>query len=216
MTRLLPAAVALPLLILSALYQGSRSGRWEFTDDLDKAVDRLERMPLTLADWDGTEVDKNLSQDVRWTTGAFRTIRFVNRTDGQMVLVTLVCGRPGPLALHPPTICLPAAGYKQLGPEVHQAVAVSPSQSKADFWVATFSLDRHALVEHQRAFWSFRSDTGWLAPTQPRLELARQSSVYKVYVVRSLLRPDEPLKSDPAIDFIQLLLPELQKTVFES
>ena len=67
---------------------------------------------------------------------------------------------------------------------------------------------------HYRVFWSRSGSGDWEAPDYPRVAFARYQRLYKVYVIRRLLKPEEPLEGDPAIRFIQVLLPELKKALF--
>lgn len=41
---------------------------------------------------------------------------YVHRTNGRAAAAMLMCGRPGPIAVHTPDVCYPGAGYRQVGP----------------------------------------------------------------------------------------------------
>jgi hypothetical protein len=67
---------------------------------------------------------------------------------------------------------------------------------------------------HLRLFWSWSGDGSWQAPDYPHRTFARYPFLYKLYVIRPLIKPDEPLAGDPCQEFLGLLLPELKKSLF--
>jgi hypothetical protein len=48
------------------------------------------------------------------------------------------------------------------------------------------------------------------------MAFAGQSFLYKIYVVRQVSTTEESQETDPALEFLQALLPELQKSLFSS
>jgi hypothetical protein len=93
-------------------------------------------------------------------------------------------------------------------------VAVTPDSPEAAFWTARFHKTAGVAQEDLRIFWSWQAPGGdWSAPENPRLTFARSPALYKLYVIRPILMhktPDEKLDTDPALDFIRRLLPELK------
>src|SRR5207249_251268 len=90
-----PALAAAALLILSGVSHGLWTGRWQESGVLDRAVARLDRIPLTVGDWQGqtaAAVDPKIL--ARADISGSVTRHYVNRRDGSEVSVLLVCGRP--------------------------------------------------------------------------------------------------------------------------
>src|SRR5690242_1787433 len=109
MKRLVPAAVAVALVVLSGVVHGFWTGRWSAPPAGDVAG-RLDAVALDLGDWQG----QKLEPDARQVDGMAGVLyrRYVNRATGSAVNVYLVCGRSGPVAVHTPDVCYGASGYQ--------------------------------------------------------------------------------------------------------
>jgi hypothetical protein len=209
MTRYLALHLTgLVVLIGTGIAHGVWTNRWRSLAELDAAETRLARLPLTVGDWDGRELEIDPSIFPRELYGVGIARRYVNRTDGNVVTVYLGCGRPGPMAVHSPVLCYDGNGLAMVSGQERC------SASGADFWHARFSGTSRALPRHYRVFWSWNGGSGWLAPEYPRWTLARYHPVvYKLYVISSLARGDESLETDPSLPFLQQLLPEVEKVL---
>ena len=40
-------------------------------------------------------------------------------------------------------------------------------------------------------------------------------ALFKLYVTRNIARDDEPIETDPSLDFLKAFIPELNKTLFD-
>jgi hypothetical protein len=126
----------------------------------------------------------------------------------------LVCGRPGPTALHTPESCLPASGYSLAAPAERQSIAAPGLAQSAAFWVARFQKSGD-VTEPLHTTWSWTADGTWIAAHQPRFEFGRYPFLYKLYVTHPLARLDESEARDPGAEFLAVFLPELQKCLFD-
>jgi hypothetical protein len=209
---------AISLLIGTGIAHGLITDRWSPPADPQAQAAVLARVPMTLDDWDGSplESDKNHLPPQLIEDSLLR--RYVNRVDGSAVTLYLRVGRPGPIVgQHSPDSCFPGAGYPFVAPQVRRSVLVGPSARAQQFWVATYSNTERAEPVHGRIFWSWSGSGTWETPDYPRLAFAHFRRLYKLYVVRQLLKAEEPLaENDPAIRFLQVLVPELEKTLFAS
>jgi hypothetical protein len=124
------------------------------------------------------------------------------------VEVILVCGRPGPIAVHTPDVCLRGNGHSLV------AATAKYTTASAEFWTAKFRNDDAAVPGSLRMLWSWNAGEGWKASASPRLEFARHPALYKLYMARQLATVDEPLEKDPSIELLPLLLPALQQALF--
>src|SRR5262249_8823260 len=139
--------------------------------------------------------------------------RYTNRVTGASVTVFLLCGRPGPVAIHPPDSCYAAGGYEIATPSQFKAPG-EPEATSAEFRVARMRKKR--AVEHSqlRIVWSWNDGNGWRVPADPRWTFASASVLFKLYLVRELPDFEEPLDDDPSIDLMRRLLPELDNVLF--
>jgi hypothetical protein len=214
MQRLLyPLTVS--LLLVTGVAHGLLTARWSEPEDPEAQRKAFARLPLVIEDWDGKSLQGDENPLPQAPFGGDVVRRYVNRIDGSVVTLYLAGGRSGPVAAdHPPEGCYTGAGYTLVAPKVQRTVLRGPSSPSAQFWVANFSKAERARPVQVRLFWAWSGSGNWEAPKYPRLAFAHYDKLYKLYIVRSLLKADEPLESDPALRFIQVLVPELKKALF--
>jgi Protein of unknown function (DUF3485) len=199
----------------TGLAHGLLTDRWAPPVAEDAA--HLGRLTMAVGDWDGSNsaADPDRIPQIRDGEGLLR--RYVNRKSGDVVTVYLSVGPAGPMVSgHMPESCYPGAGYRLAAPVGKHAFLEGSSSAPQDFRVANFNKTERAEPIHLRVFWAWSADGDWKVPDYPRLAFARQRRVFKLYVIRQAVRDDEPLASDPAARFLQVLVPELKKTFFTS
>jgi hypothetical protein len=209
-----PILTAFLALVLTGLLHGRITNRWGRSDNLEAAVGKLEHLPLSAGDWDGTLLELNTDPAATKGMGAYVGARFVNRLTGDAMSITLICGRAGPLSLHPPTICLPSHGHTQKSPLVKTQVPWKGCRQAAEFMVADFGRPVGSLEEGVHVYWSYSHNGDWVVPENPRVTWARERAVFKLYVARPSMRADSPLEEDPTLPFVRAYLPELEKVLF--
>jgi hypothetical protein len=210
MLRSLPLVVAAASLLGSGLLCGLHTNRWGEPAQLQAAAARLDAVASELGDWQGTpaDLDARALQAAEVTGHLAR--HYVHRRTGGEITVILLCGRPGPLAVHTPDVCYRGAGYAALGePQKHTVTGVA-AVGDADFWTAQFAKQGPA-PEPLRIFWAWGDDGTWHASDTPRITFARSGALYKLYLVHRSSRLGEPLQDDPCLAFFRVLLPELRK-----
>jgi hypothetical protein len=210
MLKIVPAGTALILILISGIVQGVWTDRWQHGDVPREWATRVCDVPLTVGDWDA----EPLTLDARAVEVAqidgYLHRRYVQRQSKQELLVSLVCGRPGPVGAHAPEICFRGNGY-----EAAQAPArLDVPGEESAFWTTRFRPPEDGAAPQVRVFWAWTTTGAWRAASYPRVEFARAPALYKLYVSRTLRRPDEPLDKDPAVSFLRLLLPELRRVLF--
>ena len=215
MQKTMVLAAALVGLLATGVLHGRITNRWAYSDTLQAAVDKLPQLPLLADSWEGTLLQQNTDRTATRGMGSFVSARFVNRVQGDVVFVTLVCGRPGPLSLHPPTICLPAHGHDQKRPETRLRIPLEAGLGTSEFATAEF-LKKGLVPEHVHFYWSYSFNGQWSVPQNPRISLARQPAVYKVYIFHQSPQADDPLEENPCLPFLRSYMPELQKVLFPS
>jgi hypothetical protein len=110
MKQLYFSALAAGLLVLCGLVHGYWTDRWVPATDLEHATGCMEKIPLSVGDWDGHDLEvKPTSLDYHLAGHLAR--RYVNRVTGESVSIALVVGRPGPVSIHTPDVCYSAGGY---------------------------------------------------------------------------------------------------------
>lgn len=214
MLRLIPAIVAFAGIALSGVISGLQTGRWGTPSDLHEAAARLELVPKTFGSWQSEEIPISERELEQAEAVGHLSRRYTNRGDGTAVRVVIVCGRPGPIAVHSPTACFTSAGYEMRSAPERRFVRLKGSLPLARFWVADFEEQRAGTTSAIRTFWSWSHDGRWQTPENPRITFAGSSRLYKLYVLRTKAEQKEPVEDDACSAFLQAFLPELQKAVF--
>lgn len=226
MSRWLPIATALILILAAGVANGLWVDRWSVSHELEQMTQRLQHVPLTIGDWVGKDQDDPASQALtqrlihEGTLHALVSRVYRNRQTGQEVALLMATGRPGPISTHNPLTCYGASGF-------NQSSAVKPIAIKTDssdgpvsgvFSRCSFSKIRDGIPEALTVFWAWHSPKGWTAAEDPRLAFAAYRALTKIYVVRSDqgylagLEPNED--QEPAVRFIQDSLPVIDDTLF--
>jgi hypothetical protein len=208
--RFLPVLSAAALLVLGGVVQGIRTDRWGLSHEVQDAVTRLDQVPTTVGDWQGQPLGLDPRElDLSGSAG-FALRRYTHRASGESLVVLLLCGRPGPLSIHTPDVCYRGLGYEPAGEPTRQTLAASADNPGMTFFTAQFRKAATMGSMPLRILWSWGADGVWQAPDNPRLAFAAQPVLYKLYVVRPLVREDEPLERDPGVQFLEKFLPRLQ------
>jgi hypothetical protein len=208
MPRYLPPLCGLAVLLSAGVVHGLWTERWSRSAELDAAVARLGRLPDDFAPWQSgpAEAPEGLTE-----AGArgFWTRQFRDKSSGEAVLVILMCGRPGQMAVHRPEHCYQAAGYELVGPA--QRVQVPLPEARAELWTALFRKEEADGPAQVRVYWTWFADSAWLAPDSPRLAFARYRALYKLYVIRTVTTPPAAPAADPCVALVRRLLPDLAR-----
>ncbi len=216
MLRALPMVTALSLVVAFGVLEGLWTDRWGTARDPGVAAARLADIPLGVGDWQGEALEMDAQEFAKAEISGYAMRRYVNQSTGASLTVLLVCGRPGPVSLHPPDVCYSGAGYDLVGEPVLQSVEVGPGGKTASFRTAPFVKTAAPVPEPLRILWSWSASGTWSAEDNPRLSFARAPVLYKLYVIRSLQSTDEPLDKDPALGFLQEFLPQVESYLFPS
>jgi hypothetical protein len=168
-------------------------------------------MPVTVGDWDGRAGELDERQKKVAELSGDSVCEYVNRRTGGVVSTLLVCGRPGPVSVHAPEFCYAGIGYELAGTPVRWR---DPYLAGVELWVSDFHKPRAISPDRLRIFYAWSANGEWSAPESPRLAYFREPALYKLYVTRKMLQAEEPLEDDPAVDFLRVFLPQLQKSVF--
>jgi hypothetical protein len=132
---------------------------------------------------------------------------------GTRFTILLVCGRPGPVSVHTPDICYQGIGAIVGDPD-NRTVELGEDHEDAQFKVIRVrGADNRQAQGRQEVYWSWNARGRWENPKFPRFAYARYPHLYKLYVMRNV-EPSELPEDNPAPDFLQKLLPELDKALF--
>jgi hypothetical protein len=208
--RALSLSFASLLVIVAGAVHGVCTDRWGTSSDLHALVEHIRRVPQTIGEWEGKDVQRS---DREWrAAGAVGHLDrvYTRRSDGARVTVMLVAGRGAEISSHTPEVCYPSAGYSLEG---FKRIKAGPSPGAAFFTARAVVSDSNATNGgHLRIFWSWNNGVRWEAPDDPRLSYMGRRALTKLYVV---VETDGTEASEaPAREFLSQLLPALDREFF--
>jgi len=213
---LLPLLTGTLLLAAGGWVHGQWTGRWESVD-LSSLAGRVHQVPDEIGDWvamgDGVVSDEE-RQSAELTDCLIRHYR--DRRSGAVVTLTLMAGPPGPVAVHPPTACYRGRGFEQAGAERPHDVDSGGQSGHArhSFLTAQFHRPGRADSISPCITWSWTTNGNWTTPANPRLAFAGAPILFKLYVTHEARELLGDQSATPIDDFVRVLIPELQQSVF--
>ena len=202
--------LAVGLTIASGIIQGRMTNRWGAPIDTVAAANRLKEMPRDFGDWrlqEADELDKEVLRQL--DPAAYLVRRYQNQQTGDVVNVTVLLGRPGPISVHIPEVCLGTQNYEVVGER--QKVAISAAAGADEFWWLDYKV-RNLGGGHLRMYYAWSSGNRWVAPKDPRFWSAGMPYLYKLQL-STVLPPDStnPKSDDPCRKFLQDFVPAARK-----
>jgi hypothetical protein len=200
------------ILLTNGLLEGVLTNRWHRPVELEKGLGRVKRIPMTIGDWRGQADDLDDAVMTRAGIEGYFYGHYENQFSGKKITVLLMCGRPGPLAVHTPDICYRGAGY-------HQEGSIAKWQQEygnasAEFRRAKFSKDDATNITSLRIAWTWGTAGKWVAPTTPRTTFARLPVLYKLYIVHRESASSERADEEVCKGFLEQLLPALDNALY--
>jgi hypothetical protein len=204
MLRYLPLVLGVAAVTASAYDSGRQSGRWGKSDQLATVTERLHKLSPEIGDWESEPVKLDARQLQVAGVVSHESRAFKNRKTGARVQMLLICGRPGPISVHEPTVCYTSAGYGQSGDLTKQVAGDDV------FKVGKF-VKGPPNADILRIMWGWTTDGRWQAPDNPRRAFGRgNDALMKLYLIRQV-GPDDGNATDPTEAFLADLLPELRR-----
>jgi hypothetical protein len=218
MSRSIPFIVGLGILLGSELVHGHLTNRWRSSNELAASCAKLPHQdePLIVGEWRGRPGAPLPEQELLIGQIAGYFSQVFTHPKGYAVNVLIVCGRPGPIAVHSPEVCLGGEGYTALGPKKRQSLSLPGMEKPVEFWVNQFYRNEGGLRKDRRQFWTYGAKSSWTADDNPRFTYAGAPALYKIYIMREMQRKEDKLEEDPTLEFIKVFMPELQRRLFPS
>jgi hypothetical protein len=208
--RLLPTLTAFSGIVVAGLASGLWTGRWVPSVSIEEATARLADVPFVVGEWTGRDLPVSANEKAAVLASGFVRRRYVNARSGAAVVVMTLCGRPGPMAVHTPEVCYRDTGFEEIGSVCRFEI---PGAQDNVLKVRRFQkgLPSPMIV---RVFYGWSANGTWESPDNPRWTFARSPVLYKLYAVREMAVPDEPLDSDPAGELLHVLAEPLRTAFF--
>lgn len=213
LSRSAPILVLLALVLASGLAHGLRTDRWRKARSLEEALDRLDRVPMAVGDWEGADIELARRQLEVGQIDGHVARRYRNRRDGREVTMLLVCGRPGPIAVHTPDVCYAGVGYTPSAPRLVEPIRTASSSRPISFKTAEFRKDDALVPESLQIYWSWTAGDAWEAPELPRPHFVGEDFLYKLYVIGGRPGEDITVTDRACRDFLGVFVPGLGRAL---
>src|SRR5687768_16522198 len=141
MKHFIPGIAGAVLLVGYGVAEGWWTNRWAPPIDWNAPIERLERIPLRLGSWIGENVKLTERELAIGHIKGYWHRRYLQPSNGKIMTVLLVCGRPGPIAAHSPEVCFAGAGYSQVGVATRRTAPARYKNGNGEFWTASFRRD---------------------------------------------------------------------------
>jgi hypothetical protein len=211
MFRISALVTGIVFVAVSGIVHGILTDRWALSPQPQAAAAKLANVPLRVGDWEGQDGPPIRAQEiVIGELAGYISRQYENRLSGIRLDVLVVCGRPGPIAVHTPDVCLLGEGFNL----VRRQKMPLPSNPADQFVVAHFRKLVGEGAFDRRVFWSWSATGAWDTPDSPRWTFAGKPFLYKLYVTRALLNVEEKPEEDPVWEFLKVFMPEVQTTLF--
>jgi|SRR5579875_2965830 hypothetical protein len=209
MKRWFAALLGSIALVVCGIVHGYWTDRWAPPVQVTQAAERLDTIPLALGEWDGEVLEVKPGEAGQGVAGCIRR-RYFHRQTGAAISLFLVCGRPGPVSIHTPEVCYGANGFLVTPPVRYEL------SGGGDLWKADATRTNATEETRLRLYWGWNDGSAWKAVDDPRVQFARRPVLHKLYVVRELSAGNDPSSGEPCEEFLQVLLPVLQRTLFSN
>lgn len=192
--------------VASGYVSGQLSNRWGKSDDAARGSLLIESIPTEVGVW-RFQGRQELSDDSldQLECYAYENGGYLNTETGEVIQLSLIVGPFGPMSVHSPDICYPAAGYQPTG-ERHRT-QISTGRETADLWVTSFQ-PRGLGTLPLSVYYSWNAHGVWLAPDNARFSLGGAPVVFKLQVASRADASGEASNSKDSCErFLEEFLP---------
>ena len=105
MARILPVLIAIPVVVSFGFAEGLWMHRWTPQSDLKLAAARLAEVPMSVGEWEGRALELDSREIAIGEIAGYIRRHYVHRRTGKYLTMMLLCGRAGPITVHPPDVC---------------------------------------------------------------------------------------------------------------
>lgn len=211
--------------LLVLLGSGWLHARWSeglgSSEQLTQFIERVPVVPLRIGDWQATPVEGDERAFASAGARSYWMRMYTHERTGASMLVILMAGPAGRMAVHTPEVCYGGAGFRIF--EGPNSLPISwDNIYKGDvetdqFWTARFR-KQASVPTDLKLIWGWNAHGKWEAPVNPRFHFRGERALYKLYLVQDQALPAHAGKmgDEAALDFMKQLLPELKKDLFPS
>jgi len=212
MSRTVAFSIAFVLIVSAGLVHGLWADRWGNSEALDQASSRVADVPMQFGDWVGKAVDGDARNFAQAGAQTYFMRSYTHRRTNASVLVILMCGRAGRMAVHTPEVCYRGAGYEVIDAPEAAPVRTELGEELGVFWTSRFEKSTIGTGK-LRLYWGWSAGATWEAPVNPRWRFRGQPFLYKLYLSHEAGDSPGSATDSVANSFLRQFLPELNSSL---
>jgi hypothetical protein len=219
MKRFAPLAAFLVLLAATAgggYFQGQLTERFGTRECARQAAAQLNiPLPEQCGSWRMTD-KLTMTPDVCriLQDPAYVQRIYTHSQTGDVVTVTVIVGRPGPVSVHTPEVCYSSTDYSIAGPRRKTSIELKNGQAH-DFWDLEMKPNERFTGSPLRVLYAWSTGSKWEAAEYPRFGYGGLPHLYKLQLEVTTLPGSHSKGFDPAANFLKAFLSDLQPRLVE-
>jgi hypothetical protein len=208
-------ALAVLLVGTSAGVRWVRAGRYaEMVEAGEKAPFALEEIPMTLGPWKGEEA--KLDSEIARVTGAsdMASRIYTDQRTGVKLGVVVLYGPASKVYIHSPETCYPRSGFHQV--DLRMIQPIDNGREKVPFASLLYEKGGGSTADRHQVYYSWHYGRRWSAAALMQKQVDRLPGMFKVHIDRRVGLHEKIDADDPGIEFLEYLMPYLQRRIDEA
>lgn len=171
----------------------------------------IEDLPLVLGPWRG--VDAKLDSEVARVTGAsgLASRIYTDERTGVKLNVIVLYGPAAKVYIHSPETCYPASGFRVAENRLIQQIPVG--DAKVPFASILYEKGVGSVLDRRQVYFTWHYNGRWSPMALQQKQVERLPGMFKVHIERHAGMNEQIDVNDPCVDFLKLLMVDLQKRI---
>jgi EpsI family protein len=171
----------------------------------------IEDLPMAFGPWKGK--DAKMDSEVARVTGAsgMASREYVNERTGVRLSVIVLYGPATKVYIHSPEVCYPNAGFRQIEGPLVQRIPVG--DQRPPFASLLYEKGFGSVQDRHQVYYSWYYGGKWSPEVLRQKQVDRLPGMFKVHIDRRAGAHEQIDLNDPCVDFLKLLLPDLQRRI---
>jgi hypothetical protein len=213
--------VVLSIAVSAGTYaHGILTDRWQPANSelLGQFTERLPKLPLKLASWEGMEEFISDKEFEATNCTAYKSRRYVSPSSNGIVSMYVVSGTARHITIHSPDWCYQGAGYKMMGKPAQIDLPIGDGAETAQYLTAEFRKSdptNPSADKALRIFWTYSDDGTWIGPKWSKTYFSGRPAMYKIYLICDISGDqDSSAEASPAVAFTKETFEQINQVLF--
>jgi EpsI family protein len=171
----------------------------------------MDEIPMVIGPWKGE--DAKLDSDVARVTGAsgIASRIYTDGRTGVKLSVIVLYGPASKVYIHSPEVCYPSSGFRLVEGPLTQKIPVG--DKKVPFASLLYEKGFGSVRDRRQVYYTWHHGGAWTPAMPVHKKVERVPGMFKVHIERRAGMQEQIDLSDPCIDFLKLLMVDLQRRI---